>query len=60
MSYAELLRFVDEAGFIFRGRVIRRRTTGAPVTAADLKTVPVVVEEILLSTEPLRGLTGKK
>jgi hypothetical protein len=60
MSHAELLRLVDQAGFIFRGRVIRQRTTGAPVTGAAAKTVPVVVEEILLSTDPLRGLTGRE
>jgi hypothetical protein len=59
MSHAELLRLVDEAGFIFRGRVIRQRTTGAPVTAGAAETVPVVIEEIFLSTDPLRGLTGR-
>lgn len=48
-SAAELSRFVAEAGFIFRGKV----------TSTAQQTVTAQIEEILLSTEVLRGLVGR-
>ncbi len=60
LAEAELLPLIDRSGFIFRGRVGRRRSSDLRLTGAARETVPVVIEEILLSTESLRGLTGKE
>jgi len=56
-SSAELSRFVEEAGFIFRGRVTGKRTPAAQDSTAQ-QTVTAQIEEILLSTDVLRGLLG--
>ena len=58
VSSAEVLRFVEEAGFIFRGKVIPKRTP-APQDSTAQQRVAVQVEEILLSTDVLRGLLGR-
>jgi len=54
---SDLLRFAEGAGFIFRGKVISQ-APGAEITA-EQKTVTVQIEEVLLSTDVLRGLAGK-
>ena len=54
----ELLRFVEEAGFIFRGKVTSKQTPAAQDSAAQ-QTVTAQVEDILLSTDVLRGLLGR-
>jgi hypothetical protein len=58
MSSAELSRFVEEAGFIFRGKVTRKRTPVAQDSTAQ-QSVTAQIEEILLSTNVLRGLLGR-
>jgi hypothetical protein len=61
MIKPEQLRLVEEAGFIFRGKVIRHGTTDAQLMASAAgKTVTVEIEEILHSTAVLRGLKGKE
>jgi hypothetical protein len=58
VSSAELSRFVKEAGFIFRGKVTRNQTPAAHDSTAQ-QTLTAEIEEILLSTDVLRGLIGK-
>jgi len=61
MAKAEFVRLVEEAGLIFRGKVVRQGTTDARLmAAAEGKTATVEVEEVLLSTEALRGLAGRE
>lgn len=60
MSNAELLRQVEEAGFVFRGRVVAKDAPGVPLAAGEGKAVKVEVERIVRSTELLRGLVGKQ
>jgi hypothetical protein len=59
MSTEELFRLVDEAGFIFRGRVVRHGTADTELDseAAD-RTLTVEIEEVLNSTDVLRGVAG--
>jgi hypothetical protein len=55
----ELSRLADEAGFVFKGRVVPRH--GAEIEAGgetELETVTVEVEEVLSGTEVTRGLVG--
>jgi len=59
MSKAELLRQVEQAGFVFRGRVVAKGAPGVPLAAGEGKAVRVEVEQIVRSTEALRGLLGK-
>ena len=58
MPSAELSRFVEEAGFIFRGKVTRQRTPAAQDSNAQ-QTITAQIEEILRSTDVLRGLLGR-
>jgi hypothetical protein len=58
MSSAGLLRFVEKAGFIFRGKVTRKQAPAAEVSTVQ-QTVTAQIEEILLSTDVLRGLLGR-
>jgi hypothetical protein len=58
MSSAELSRLVEEAGFIFRGKVTGGQTPATQDSTAQ-QTVTAQIEEILLSTEVLRGLVGR-
>lgn len=61
MIRSEQLRLVEEAGFIFRGKVIRHGTTDAQLmVSAAGNIVTAKIEEILHSTEVLRDLTGKE
>jgi len=61
MSEQELLRFVDQAGFIFRGRVLRQGTADPQLMASAAgKIVTVEIEEILHGTDVMRGLSGKE
>jgi hypothetical protein len=60
MSKADLLRQVEEAGFVFRGRVVAKDAPGAPLAAGEGKAVRVEVEQIVRSSEALRGLVGKQ
>lgn len=60
MNKSELLRLVEESGFIFRGKVIRKGAGGVPLAGAEEKAVRVEVEHVLRSTEALRGLAGKE
>lgn len=59
MSNERLLDLVEEAGFIFRGRVVRR---GAPAQhwapGAEDQTTTVAVGEILRSTDVMKDLAG--
>jgi hypothetical protein len=59
MSREERLHLVEEAGFIFRGKVLRRSAEVHVKGPAAGRAVPVEVEEILLSTDVLRGLAGR-
>jgi hypothetical protein len=52
MSAQELARLVDEAGFVFRGRVVAR------TSAVDAPASTVQIEEVLHATDVLRGLAG--
>ncbi|MBZ5618070.1 MAG: hypothetical protein LAQ69_04940 [Acidobacteriia bacterium] len=59
MSNEQLLGLVEEAGFIFRGRVVRRGTPEQhSVPGAEDQTATVAVAEILRSTDVMRGLAG--
>lgn len=59
MSAEELLSLFDEAGFVFRGKVVRHgRSDAEPASEAAGETVIVEVQEILRSTDVLRGLVG--
>ncbi|MCW3098913.1 MAG: hypothetical protein JWL77_4531 [Chthonomonadaceae bacterium] len=61
MRETDMPRLVEEAGFIFRGRVVRHGTTDANLmTAAAGKIVTVEIEEIFLSADGLSGLVGKE
>ena len=61
MAKAEFVRLVEEAGFIFRGKVVRQGAADARLMpAAEGKTATVEVEEVLLSTEALSGLAGRE
>jgi hypothetical protein len=55
---SELLRFAEGAGFIFRGKVTSQQARVAQ-EATEQKTVTAQIEEVLLSTDVLRGLAGK-
>lgn len=57
MSKAEISRLVEEAGFIFRGKVTKQTRDIEGATAQQ--TVTAHVEGILLSTGVLRGLVGR-
>src|SRR5438046_1349402 len=57
MSRAEMSRLVEEAGFIFRGKVTKPTRDIEGATARQ--TLTAQVEEILLSTDVLRGLVGR-
>lgn len=60
MSTEELLRLVDEAGFVFRGKAVPNRPTHAEINSEGTdKTVTVEVQEILRGTDVLRGLVGR-
>jgi hypothetical protein len=54
MSAEEVSRLVDEAGFVFRGKVIRPE--GEDEAAAG--SVAVEVQEVLHGTDVMRGLVG--
>jgi len=60
MKRTELLRLVEEAGFVFRGRVLRKGAPGLASGSAEGRAFTVEVEEILRSTEVLRGMAGKE
>jgi hypothetical protein len=61
MDIEELRRFVREAGFIFRGRMLPQRTGEAPAIPAEAgETVATQIEEVLRSTDALRGLAGQE
>jgi hypothetical protein len=54
-----LRRFVNEAGFVFRGRVHTHRAADAPPFPAEAgEAVTAHIEEVLRSTAVLRGLAG--
>ena len=60
MTTETLLRLVDEAGFIFRGMAVPHRRTRVEIgPAAAGKTVTVEVQEVLQSTDVLRGTVGR-
>jgi hypothetical protein len=56
-SPAEISRLVEDSGFIFRGRVTRQETAAGDATTQAA--VSAEVDEILLSTDVLRGLRGR-
>jgi len=59
MSAEEMLRLVDEAGFVFRGKVVRHGSSDVePASEAAGETIIVEVQEVLRSTDVLRGLVG--
>jgi hypothetical protein len=56
----ELRRAAAEAGFIWRGRIEPGQTPqGPPIPAAAGEALAATVEEVLHSTDVLRGLTGR-
>jgi hypothetical protein len=60
MNKADLLHLVEQAGFVFRGKVLGKGAPGVPLGAAEGKSVSVAVEQILRSTEAMSGLRGKQ
>jgi len=59
MSAEELFRLADEAGFVFRGKVVRHGSSDVePASEGAGETIIVEVQEILSSTDVLRGLVG--
>ena len=58
MDTEELSRLVDEAGFIFLGRVLHAQTSDERLGAARDKAVVVRIERVLHGTDVLRGLAG--
>jgi hypothetical protein len=60
MSKADLLRQVEGAGFVFHGGVVAKDTPGVPLATGEGKAVRVEVEQIVRSSEALRGLVGKQ
>lgn len=61
MSRAEMLNLVERAGFVFRGKVARQGTSDSRLMrATEGKAATVEVEEVLRSTDALRGLAGKE
>jgi hypothetical protein len=61
MSRAEMVSLVEKAGLVFRGKVARQGTSDARLMkATEGKTTTVEVEEVLRSTEALRGLAGRE
>jgi hypothetical protein len=58
VSFAEVSRFVKEAGFIFRGRLSSNQKP-ADHDSTTQQTIAVEIEEVLLSTDVLRGFRGK-
>lgn len=60
MSKAELLRLVEESGFVFRGKVVGKGAPGVPLAAAEANAVRVQVDRIVRSTEVLRGFAGRE
>src|SRR5215831_2544775 len=59
MSADEMLGLVGEAGFVFRGRAIRRGAEADLGSAAAGKTVTVEVEEVFRGTDVMRDLVGQ-
>ncbi len=56
-----LTGFVEQAGFIFRGRILPRQPVDAPAIPADTgEAVVAEITEVLRSTEALRGLAGRE
>jgi len=58
MSAEELSRLADEAGFVFKGRIVPRELDGAE--GAERDTLAVEVEEVLRGTDVMRGLAGSE
>lgn len=59
MTTDELLRLVDQAGFVFRGTAVRPGADAEIGPAAAGHTITVEVEEVLRGTDVLRGLVGR-
>jgi hypothetical protein len=60
MDVESMVRLSDEAGFVFRGRVVARAPDEAPVSTADkARTLSVTVEEVLRGTDVTRDLVGR-
>src|SRR5882724_3918752 len=61
MDSESLRRIVDEAGFIFRGRMLPHRAGEGPAIPAEAgETVATQIEEVLRSADALRGLAGQQ
>lgn len=60
MAKPELLRLVEGAGFVFRGRVSGKAPPASLPVAAEGKAISVEVEQIIRSTEVLRRLAGEE
>ena len=60
MSQSEVSQLVDQAGFIFRGRVISRDADDSTDSNVPGHSVTVEVEEILLSAPVLSTFAGKQ
>jgi hypothetical protein len=61
MDTDELRHFVEQAGFIFRGRISPHGPPDAPAIPADTGDAVVAeIVEVLHSTEALRGLAGRE
>ena len=58
MDTAELSRLVDEAGFIFLGRILHAQTSDERLGAMQDKAVVARIERVLHGTDVLRGLAG--
>jgi hypothetical protein len=56
MNAEEVSRLVEEAGFVFKGKVIRPEGVGLPDAARGA--VAVEVQEVLYGTDVMRGLVG--
>jgi sporulation protein YlmC with PRC-barrel domain len=59
MSVEQLSRLVDEAGFVFKGRIVPQEAGDVEAGAeTEGETLTVEVEEVLSGTDVMRGLVG--
>jgi hypothetical protein len=58
MSAEEVSRLVDEAGFVFRGKVLRPETQDDADSDGATGALAVEVQEVLHGTDVMRGLVG--
>jgi hypothetical protein len=60
MAREEMLHLAEQAGFVFKGRVVGKSPQRAAQASGEESALTVEVEEVLRSTEALRGLKGSE